>query len=425
MSVKSDEARKTGVVHFTIGEDMGIRLMEISQEHLLYGNDPVKALKTLTDSLIGCPTDYALKILKGDIVLFVDEENQSIMPTERIPEIHDRIFPKIDVVQYMKKSELDIRKHSMSLYATWQKFQSDIINNRNRFTVDFEYEDIFKFIAGNSEVILETLHDLEEIDEIDSLITVTKRFIEHTMKIQSTVEWMAKTWNEFSEVSGNRKNNPYVDYVEVKGSISSSLTDVMSIMQEVINMNFDLTVDVETSNVQKYIDSVKEIDTVMSEGIEPVNINDNYSAGWLSPEGDYYALNGEIANMLHTQIADALQDINIIPLYEADEDERYFFKSDEAKEHATKVNPDSWLEQQGWVKIHGDNINYGGCLNKQLGKTNVNMTNVQVEMIKNYINLCHNGSMRLGWKMQRVSAARFEMTARNNMLMLNKEYFEF
>jgi hypothetical protein len=424
MTTKSETARKTGVVHFTIGDQMGIRLMEISQEHLIYGNDPVKALKTLTDSLIGCPTDFALKILKGDIVLFVDEENQTIMPTERIPEIHDRIFPKVDVVEYIRKNKHSIEKHSMSLSAAWQRLQSKIINNRFKLNVDFDYDDIFKFIAGNDEYVLDTLRDLDDLDEIQTLITASKKFIEHSTNIKNTIEWMSKTWNEFETIDGQRKENPYVDYVEARGSISDSLLDVMQIMQEVLNLEFKFQIEEDTNNVQKYLDSVKEIDEVMSEGIKPVDIMNNYSAGWLSPEGEYYALNGEIANMLHTQIADGLQEIGLIPMYETGEGERYFLKDENRKPNMDKINPDSWLEQQGWVKIHDNNINYGGCLNSHLGKTNVQMTDKQAKIIFEYITKCHGGIMRLGWKMQRVTPTMFLMAFKDKIAMNNK-YFEF
>jgi hypothetical protein len=412
MTTKSDTARKTGVVHFTIGEDMGIRLMEIAQEHLVIDNNPVKAVTVITDSLIGCPVDYALKILKGDIVLLVDVESQTIIPVERIPEIHDRIFPKIDVVDFMRKKELQIEKHRMNLVSGWKMLENQILRNKNTFWAGFDYKDIFSFIAGNNEVILDTLRDIEELNHIESLIVVSKQFIEHTMKIQSTIEWMSKTWNEFETISGHVRNNPWVDYVEIKQNISSCLTDVMEVMESVLNLDFQFT-PVE-DNVQKYLNSLKEIDVVMSEGIKPVDIMDNYSAGWLSPEGEFYGLNGEIANMLHNQIANSLQEIGIIPEYE----------SDEYKKYDIKINPDAWLEQHGWVKIHGNNINYGGCLNSQIGKTNVQMTEKQAKIIAEYITECHAGIMRLGWKMQRATSTMFLMAFRD-IIAMNKKYFEF
>lgn len=404
MSVKADEARKSGVVHFTIGENMGIRLMEIAQEHLICENDPNKAVTAITDSLIGCPVDYALKILKGDIVLLVDVESQTVMPAERNPEIHDSIFPKIDVLDYMEKKQKEIEKHRMNLVAGWRMLENDIRKNRNKLWVAYDYSDIFKFIAGDNEVILETLREMEELDRIESLTAVSKQFIEHTMKIQNTMEWMSKTWNEFETISGKERKNPWVEYIEIKENISCDLSDVMQVMKNVLNMEFNFTPELDS--LQNYLNSVKEIDNVLSEGIKPVDILKNYSAGWLSPEGEYYALNGEIANMLHNQIADSLVEIGVIPKIKNE-------------------SPDSWLEQNGWVKIYTDNINYGGCLNDKLDKPNVNMTNKQIRIIKDYINVCHNGSMRLGWKMERISAARFEMMATNNMPMLNKNYFQF
>ena len=139
----------------------------------------------------------------------------------------------------------------------------------------------------------------------------------------------------------------------------------------------DFSLDAPEDNVQKYIDAAMEIDAVMSKGIEPVNIMDNYSAGWLSPEGLYYGLNGEIANMLHNQIADALKEQGIVL---NDEDS----------------NPDAWLEQHGWVKIHGNNINFAGCCNVRIGKQNVDLTPMQIKKIYEYCALCHNGIVKAG-----------------------------
>ena len=415
MSTKSDKAKESGVVHFSIGENMGVRLMEISQEHLIYGNDPIKALKAITDSLIGCPTDYALKILKGDIVLFVDTADQTIMPTERIPAIHDKIFPKIDVVDYMKKCDHKIQKHSLSLINTWNILKGEIAKRHYSLTVDFDFEDIFKFVSGNNEVILETLRDLKEVDQITEIIGATKAFIEHSSKIQSTLEWMFNTWNEFETFDSDSKENPYVEYIDIKENISDNLIHAMRKMQEVVNLDFKFQLDAESESIDNYINAVKEIDVVITEGIEPVDILDNWSGGWLSPEGEYYALNGEIANMLHNQIADALQEKGIIPMYENDED-----KSDKIK-----LNPDSWLEEQGWVKIHDNNVHFAGCLNVKLDKPNVNMTDIQINMVRDYITDCHQCIIKAGWRLMKQSIGMFTALAKSDPIAFNKKYFTF
>ena len=88
-------------VHFTVGEDLGLCLMEIAQEHLTERNDPVKALKTITESLAGCSTDVAVQILIGNLVLPVDVETQQVICQPRIAGEHDR-FPRLDPIYFME-----------------------------------------------------------------------------------------------------------------------------------------------------------------------------------------------------------------------------------------------------------------------------------------------------------------------------------
>ena len=400
-----DEIIESGVCHFRIGEDLGLRLMEIAQEHLTERNDPVKALKTITDSLMGCPVDLAIMILKGTMVLPVDEESQQVICQDRLPIIHDR-FPKVDPCYWIEKRKDDIETHGENLIAGFKELQKQIRINDRHVTIALSYDDIFKFVSGKDENLLDFLRDnYYEVDVIANLFETTKKYIEFTMSIIKTMDWMLMTFDEFSN------SKLYVEHNGMKGDCSQMLTDVMFVMKETLNFKFNLN-KIESANddVQKYIDSAREIDDIINKGIEPVDILDNYSAGWLSPEGLYYALNGEIANMLHIQIADALQEAGIIP---------------KGNDTDNIINPDGWLEQNGWVKIHKDNINYGGCLNSKIGKKDINITSVQAEIITKYINIHHNGVMRLGWKMEKVSCAKFEMYAKDVPDKLNKDYFSF
>lgn len=66
-------------VHFTLGDNAGILLMQIAQEALLCELDPEKAVKVITTSLMGCPNNIALKILKGDMVCEVTDDNYVLM----------------------------------------------------------------------------------------------------------------------------------------------------------------------------------------------------------------------------------------------------------------------------------------------------------------------------------------------------------
>ena len=383
-------------VHFRVGQDFGAMLMSIAQEHLTERNNPVQALKTITDSLHGCPTDLAVQILKGDVVLLVDEETQTVSPVERT-EALDKLFPKVDVMYFMESRAANIKLHGDNILDGLRGLQVHIAKNHGYFDMSFKYEDIFKFIAGDNEALLEELRDNREIDGISTMFEVIKRFCEETLKVQNTMEWLMQTCDEFKDFKA------YERYLVLRGEVTDTLEDIAFHLNKTLKLDFSL--EEPEDNVQKYIDAAREIDEVLSEGIKPVDIMENWSAGWLAPNGDYYALNGEIANMLHNQIADALVEAGIVPEEE--------------------LNPDAWLEQQGWVKIHDSNVQFAGCLNVRIGKKNVDLTPIQIKKIYEYGALCHNGVIKAGWRMEQVSAVRFRDMAEANPEGLYKKYFEY
>lgn len=383
-------------VHFRVGQDFGAMLMSIAQEHLTERNNPVQALKTITDSLHGCPTDLAVQILKGDVVLLVDEETQTVSPVERT-EALDKLFPKVDVMYFMESRAANIKLHGGNILDGLRGLQVHIAKNHGYFDMSFKYEDIFKFIAGDNEALLEELRDNREIDGISTMFEVIKRFCEEALKVQNTMEWLMQTCDEFKDFKA------YERYLVLRGEVTDTLEDIAFHLNKTLKLDFSL--EEPEDNVQKYIDAAREIDEVLSEGIKPVDIMSNYSAGWLAPNGDYYALNGEIANMLHNQIADALVEAGIVPKEE--------------------LNPDAWLEQQGWVKIHDSNVQFAGCLNVRIGKKNVDLTPIQIKKIYEYGALCHNGIIKAGWRMEQVSAIRFKDMAQTDLEGLYKKYFEY
>ncbi len=395
---------ESGVVHFTVGEDAGMLLMQIAQEHLIYNNDVEKALKTITDSLTGCPMDLALKILVGDYVIEVDVEDQQFMVDERDDAIHT-IFPKIDVFKWCRDKSIEIAQNGKGLKQAIDEIAYTI--KHKSVKVNYSYEQIFEFIAGNNNVILEDLRDTQEVSELILLIKICKDYIDKSLKLRKVITWFEKTYPQKFE-------NLDMDMEDIADN-SHLLTTVMQKFQSLLKCewnNFQMSeIDVDLKN---FIDATIKIEETLTNGIEPVNIMDNYDAGWLSPDGEYYALNGEIANMLHTQIADALQEKGLIPMYENENNEKI----------GIKINPDSWLEQHGWVKIHGNSVHFAGCLNEKLGIPNVDLTDVQIEIIDNYIRDCHGCLIKVGWRLEPLSIGMFRGVAMN-LPILYKKYFEY
>jgi len=383
----------TQTVHFTIGEDMGRTLMQIAHEHFIYGNDFDKAMRTL-DLGEGCDEQMQIELLTGTKIILVDVDTQQFIVADRqdYPEL-DNIYPKINIIEYAEKIQNEINDRCADLKEGLNNLIRKF-DGKHYMSFNFSSEAVMLYIYGNDAELIDELHDDYELNQWQLLIKLAYEFIGTSIKKAEMIRKFAR----------------YLDGVNVDID-THKLTEIQTALQKIACLDFEpMNLDTQTDmNVQNYLDATKEIDEIIKAGIEPVDIMDNYSAGWLSPEGEYYALNGEIANMLHIQIGQALQEKGIVP---------------ENDERGDKQNPDAWLEQQGWVKIHTDNIQFAGCLNSKLSGDipNVHMTAKQKEIIYKYIQICHGGILRAGWKLEKVSAARFNMT---DDLMLARNYFSY
>jgi len=395
----------TQTVHFRVGADMGMTLMQIANEHLLHNNDLDKAMRCFTESFGGgCPEDLLKSLLLGTHIVLVDEEDQCFNVVERAKYPHlDNIYPAVlDLHQFVVDKQKELDKNCDSL----DKSLDSILNRfryRTTYTLDVPIKSMMKYIYGKDDEfiadMLDTLEYDDDIQQMKALIRITKDFIEKSVKLSQMIHRLDKM---YVKPDGKTK-------VIQHEFNTDELMNLVQKVQSIARAEFTHFTEGDDAMLQSYMEASKEIDEIVKAGIEPVDIMDNYSAGWLSPEGEYYALNGEIANMLHIQIGQALQEKGIVP---------------ENDERGDKQNPDAWLEQQGWVKIHTDNIQFAGCLNSKLSGDipNVHMTAKQKEIIYKYIQICHGGILRAGWKLEKVSAARFNMT---DDLMLARNYFSY
>ena len=397
----------TQTVHFRVGADFGITLMEIANEHLLYGNDLDKALSVFSDSFGGdVPEDLVKQLLSGEMIVLVDEDAQIFNVDERIKYPHlDKVYPaKIDFHEFVIDKQKELDENTKNLDSGL-----DVIINKFRYktnySLDIPIEVIMKYVYGNDkEFIADMMDELrydDDIQQMKALMIVTKDFIEKSLKLSAMIRRLDEMYvKDNGEKVIQHEFNTY------------ELTNLVQKVQTIARAEFYTFTEGDDAMLNSYMEASKEIDIVLDKAIEPVDIMDNWSAGWLSPEADYYALNGEIANMLHNQIGVALQEKGIIPTWDEENTE----------ELGMELNPDSWLEQQGWVKIHGNNIQFAGCLNSKLGLSNVHMTTKQKNLIYKYIMNCHGGVVRAGWRLEKVSAIRFKNT---DDFMLSKQYFSF
>lgn len=107
-------------VHFTLGDNAGILLMQIAQEALLCELDPEKAVKVITTSLMGCPNNIALKILKGDMVCEVTDDMQNIEVVDYKEEFH-KDYPKPNLTDWYERNHKDIGDNGREFILHWNR----------------------------------------------------------------------------------------------------------------------------------------------------------------------------------------------------------------------------------------------------------------------------------------------------------------
>ena len=392
---------ETRTVHFTLGENAGQLLATIAQEHLEYNHNPRKAVETITQSLIGVPTGLAMKILHGDLVLLVDTDEetgeQNFVGTEFVDGIHDKLgFKKLETRRFVLRKSKEIYKTGLGLRAALRNMGTKVRSGYG-ISINYSYEQVLDFLNGDEKQILEELRQDRRVSELEMLVRTTKAYIQQAVEEMAIIDFMKRTWPEdFDE-----------DWTDDCADARMWMTSVMEELKDLMNLDFAKVLK-EQEDLSRYMSAAKEIDEIVSKGIEPVDIMAGYDAGWLAPNGDYYALNGEIANMLHNQIADALYEKGIV----------------EEQSDENKTNPDGWLHKKGWVRIHGNEINFEGHMNERVNRgRNVFMTDTQIDKITDYCRVHHGQVVKCFF--QPVSALTFQAMAKNTPEVFYKKYFDW
>lgn len=64
--------------------------------------------------------------------------------------------------------------------------------------------------------------------------------------------------------------------------------------------------DFQKQRLSEFMENEMRIEEYHKTWLKPVEITEGYDAGWLSPDGDFYGLNGSAGNLLHLNIAERL-----------------------------------------------------------------------------------------------------------------------
>ena len=384
---------ETQALHFKLGDRFGQTLTDIAQEHIQYNYNLQKGIDVIEKGLVGIPRDMVLDIIIGDKIIMV--ENEECFVTKR-HEGHDVLgYKRFNPSKWTDKEIEKLVKSGDGLAETMDLWINDLKYKRNgHFNIDFESSALMKYIfnGDDSEMLMEIEDELEPYRQLQLIVDAYINKANTALKCIADLYKLSKT----EECKG--KVEWVIDIpptLQVVLNIKSQIKQLVNITREK-----DSVVKPQEPNVQdfydgnfdgdnlldSYLESQRKIDKVEEEGIKPSDVRENLNAYWLAPNGDAYGLNGDIANLLHNQIADMLVGANIID--------------------CGNTNPDSYMLEEGWLKLHngevlGDHVYHEILITEEQKATLIQYCLGQPE----YILYMNHRIMK-----QFISKARLEMT---------------
>lgn len=351
---------------FTIGKGFGQMLQRIAWEKLTEKYNPREAVEIITKSLLGCTEGMAVDILDGKIILGEDEATHEVLGTPGEGGKFDR---------WIKITRAALEVEATEWVETLERLRQTIADAGGKFEFSVRYPELISYLSGDKDACLLDYPRSNVVEEIKGTVEGAKNFFVKVSEVYEVIVWMCDALN----MSRVILPDPILSMHTILDSLMCSDPEVEASIRKQ---------DFQKQRLSEWMEEREENQTEL----EPVEITEGYDAGWLSPDGDFYGLNGSTENLLHLNIAERLLASKKIPVKEM-------------------RNPDRWLEENGWVKVYHDWILFSGSF---YGKT---LTDVQIEKLYRYGQVCHRGVLRLGTAQTQITAVRLRAT---EPLMLNK-----
>lgn len=359
-----------GDLKFTIGKGFGRMLTNIAWEKLTEKLSPRDAVELITKSLPGCTEGMAVDILDGKITLSEDEATQEVLGS---PGAGGKFN------DWIREQRIHLEEEAKEWVKSLEGIRQEIADAGGKFEFSVRYPELISYLSGDKDAGLLDYPHSNVVEQIKGAVEGANGFFVRVGEVYEVIVWMCDALNTSRVL------------------FSDSVLRVRTILDSLACSDPEVEASIRKQYFQKqrlseFMENEMRIEEYHKTELEPVEITDGYDAGWLSPEGDFYGLNGSAGNMLHLNIAERLLASKRIPVKEM-------------------RNPDRWLEENGWVKVHHDWILFSGSF---YGKT---LTEAQIEKLYRYGQVCHRGALRLGTAQTQITAVRLRAT---EPIMLNK-----
>lgn len=359
-----------GGLTFTIGKGFGRMLTNIAWEKLTDKLNPREAVELITKSLPGCTEGMAVDILDGKIILREDELTQEVLGESG---------PGGRLWEWISEQRIHLEEEAKEWVKSLEGIRQAIADAGGKFEFTVRYPELVSYISGDKDAgLLDNPHS-DAVEQIKGAVEGATNFFVKVSEVYEVIVWMCDALNTSRVILPD----PILSMHTILDSLMCSDPEVEASIRKQ---------DFQKQRLSEWMENEKKIEEYHQTELKPVEITEGYDAGWLSPDGDFYGLNGSVGNMLHLNIAERLLASKKIPVKEM-------------------RNPDRWLEENGWVKIHHDWILFSGSF---YGKT---LTEIQIDKLYHYGNVCHKGVLLLGTSQEPITATRLRAT---EPIMLNK-----
>ena len=332
----------------TLGENLGQLLLEIAQTKIREGQ-PEAAIAFYTENLHGMTDDIVLQLLKNECVLITSEGDTSMKLSN-------------------SESQRSFNQKNITNWNEWitqkLKYMSELLNTLNNVEDEFVqtvHKDILD--CNINEIVRKYYGDIDKIGihNIAAKLIAGKQFAnlysngENVWEnlIMHVEDGVAEDYEKALYLIvkyGDNIRNLHKEYMVLANSYKfltdNNIADRLPFFETQIEKVI-ITLDKYCDPNKGYyhpmcdpelFDYKEEInDDLLSTDIGKEylrhkivrkNIMDGYDAGWLAPDGRFYGENGPTSSLIHLRIAERLKPCD--------------------------TNPDNKLEEEGWIKIHGD-----------------------------------------------------------------------
>lgn len=359
-----------GGLTFTIGKGFGQMLQRIAWEKLTEKYNPREAVEIITKSLLGCTEGMAVDILDGKIILGEDEATHEVLGT---PGAGGKFN------DWIREQRIHLEEEAKEWVGVLERLRQTIADAGGKFEFSVRYPELISYLSGDKDAGLLDYPRSNVVEEIKGTVEGAKNFFVKVSEVYEVIVWMCDALNTSRVL------------------FSDSVLRVRTILDSLACSDLEVEASIRKQDFQKqrlseWMENEKKIEEYHQTELKPVEITEGYDAGWLSPDGEFYGLNGSVENMLHLNIAERLLASKKIPVKEM-------------------RNPDRWLEENGWVRVHHDWILFSGSF---YGKT---LTEAQIDKLYRYEQARCKGVLLLGTSQEPITAVRLRAT---EPLMLNK-----